>query len=151
MIKIKKIFSTYFYKEDGAAAIEFAFSAPLLLILILGLVDMGSYIQSRIKLEQIARASADFVLQGGDENQIEEVVIGYYDSNHSNEYDLETQRICTCSDGVEQSCGAVSCGQGDHSRQFIDISLSKNYSTHFSYPGIPSTVSLSGQARLRLD
>ena len=143
--------SLYLGSDSGAAAVEFSFIAPLLILLIVGLVDMGNYIRNRMKLEQISRASVDFILQGGEEANIQQEVLTYYVGEEANTYALSTERICTCEDGVAHECGAITCGQGDHSRQYVQVSVDKTFSTLFPYPGIPSEISLSGSARMRLD
>lgn len=149
-MKIKTILS-FWKNNSGAAAVEFSFIAPLLITLIVGLMDMGNYIHSKMKLEQISRASVDYMLQGGEEANIRNEVLNYYAGSDANTYTLTTERVCTCADGTARDCSAISCGSGDHSRQYVQVSVDKTFSTLFPYPGVPSEMSLSGSARMRLD
>ncbi|MEK7802264.1 MAG: TadE/TadG family type IV pilus assembly protein [Pseudomonadota bacterium] len=146
-----RILQTYFSSEEAVAATEFAMIAPFLILLMVGIMDLGSYIRDRMKLEQISRASADYVLQGGSEENIQTDVLAYFDAARADTYTVTTERVCTCEDGLAQSCSAVSCGFGDYSRQYIQVTVDRTFSTLFPYPGISPQMSLSGFARLRLD
>jgi Flp pilus assembly protein TadG len=139
----------FFRKTDGAAAVEFSFIAPVVLFLMLGTIDFGIYIKERMKMEQIARASVEYVLQGGYEENIHTDVVSYYDG--SGQYEISTNRMCTCSDGVMVSCGEEMCPTGDYSRQFVQVDLVRTFTPLFSYPGIPASLTLRGSARLRYD
>lgn len=141
----------YFSSECGVAAVEFSMLAPILILLMVGVMDMGLYVRDKMKLEQISRASVDYVLNGGLEENIQTEVLEYYDSEHVSDYTVTAERVCTCSDGVAQDCGAVTCDFGDYSRQYVQVSINRNYSTLFPYPGIPEELTLNGHARMRLD
>lgn len=142
---------TYLQTDKGVAATEFALAAPMLILLMVGILDLGSYIHDRLKLEQISRAAADYVVQGGSEENITLDVLSYYDATRTDSYTVVAERVCTCNDGAAQDCSAVSCEFGDYSRQYIQVTIDRTFSTLFPYPGIPSEMSLSGFARLRLD
>lgn len=153
-ISMMKILCSPFLKsESGAAAVEFAMTAPFLILLMLGIFDLGTYIHDRMRLEQISRAAVDYVMQGGPDENITNDVVAYYDpeGTEAGLYDVSSDRICTCSDGVAQSCDNVTCGSGDYSRQYVQVTINRSYTTVFDYPGIPSNMSLSGSARMRLD
>lgn len=144
-------FAKLLKNEDGVAAIEFAMVAPFLILLMVGIMDMGMYIRDKMKLEQISRAGVDFVLQGGQDSDIESNVVSYYDPDNTTAYTVTSERVCTCGDGIAQDCTAMACPQGDHSRQFVKVDVSREFSTLFPYPGLPQTMTLSGSARMRLD
>lgn len=145
--------SLFLKSDSGAAAVEFAMTAPLLILLMVGIFDMGSYIRDRMRLEQISRAAVDYVMQGGQDENIKQDVVSYYDQAGTDAglYDVSSERVCTCSDGVAQSCSAVSCGSGDYSRQYVEVTINRTYTTLFDYPGIPHSINLAGSARMRLD
>lgn len=128
-------------------------TAPILILLMVGIFDMGSYIRDQMRLEQMARASVDYVMQGGQDENISQDVVSYYDAKGTNDgaYDVNSERICTCSNGMAQSCSAISCGSGDYSRQYVEVTINRTYTTLFDYPGIPHTINLKGSARMRLD
>jgi hypothetical protein len=116
-----------------------------------GLTDIGIYIKSRMQLEQISRASVDYVMQGGSESNIKTDVLDYYDPDHADSYLVSTERFCTCADGEAQDCSALNCGSGDYSRQYFEVTINRTLKTLFPYPGIPEELNLQGSARMRLD
>lgn len=142
---------SFFKSESGVAAVEFSLVAPILIFLMIGLMDMGIYIRDRMKLEQISRAAVDYVMQGGLEENITTDILNYYDQAHADQYTISTERVCTCSDGVAQTCDAVSCDSGDYSRQFFQVNIDRTFQTTFPYPGISDEISLKGHSRMRLD
>lgn len=145
------IIKKFIRSESGAAAVEFSFIAPILLLLMVGLMDMGMYIRDRMKLEQISRAAVDYIMQGGQEDNIQTDVLTYYDSENAESYTITPERVCTCSDGATQDCSAMSCSHGDYSRQYVQVTVDRTFTTLFPYPGIPREMSLSGYSRMRLD
>ena len=119
--------------------------------MMVGLMDLGLYVRDKMKLEQISRAAVDYVMQGGLEENIEEDIITYYDASSVPSYSVTTDRVCTCSDGVAQTCDAVSCDFGDYSRQYFQVKIERTYTTTFPYPGISNEIVMDGYARMRLD
>ena len=148
---MKLFWGTYSKSENGVAAVEFSMIAPILILMMIGLMDLGLYVREKMKLEQISRAAVDYVMQGGQEENISEDIVTYYDSEHAGDYTVTTERVCTCSDGVAQSCDAVSCDFGDYSRQYFQVNVARTYETSFPYPGIRNEIDMSGFARMRLD
>lgn len=146
-----RLWGKFIASESGAAAVEFSFLAPILILLMVGLMDMGTYIRDRMRLEQISRAAVDYLMQGGQEENIQMDVLAYYDSENSGSYTITPERICTCGDGVAQDCSAMSCSTGDYSRQYVQVTIDRTFTTLFPYPGIPQEMSLSGYSRMRLD
>lgn len=90
-------------------------------------------------------------MQGGQEENIDQDIVTYYDSENAEKYTVTTERICTCSDGVAQTCDAVSCDFGDYSRQYFQVNVQRTFETSFPYPGIRSEIDMSGFSRMRLD
>lgn len=61
--RFNKMMTKYLVREDGAAAIEFAFIMPLLLLLYFGLVDVTSLISTNRRIVSAAATMADLVGQ----------------------------------------------------------------------------------------
>lgn len=141
----------YLQSEKAVAATEFALTAPMLMFLMVSIIDLGSYIRDRMRLEQISRASVDYIMQGGEEDNIQTDVLSFFDPSHVDSYTLNTERICTCSDGFATDCSAITCDHGDYSRQYVQVTVDRVFTTFMPYPGIPQQMSLSGSARMRLD
>lgn len=149
----KRNFFRFLENTNGVAAVEFVLIAPILLLLLIGLVDFGLYINAKMKLENMARASSEYVRNGGDPNNLTADVLAYSGSSDSaNSFDditLTTSNVCECDDNVETDC-ATGCAADGYMREFIIINLDMTYNTLFPYPGLPGSIPLSGRARMQI-
>lgn len=55
-------------RDDGAVAVEMALVAPVLLVLLIGLIDFGFVFNAKIAVTQAAREAARVVALGGTES-----------------------------------------------------------------------------------
>lgn len=111
--------------EDGVASIEFAFIAPALAFAIMGLVDVGMYLNARADMTDSVKSGVDYLLMGGqDINTAAEVVEHAWTSRP--EYSkVGAERYCTCS-GVVAVC-SVSCSDGSQPETFKKIYAAAYY------------------------
>src|SRR5688572_7569932 len=113
MMRFTKAILFFLKSRDGVAAVEFAFIAPILIFLMLGLVDFGFYINASMQMESAARASAEYVLKGGEQDSIQEDIIDQtvfgLNSEKINSIELESELTCECRDGEEVSCDSGMC------------------------------------------
>ena len=59
------LFMNQFIKDkSGVAATEFALIAPVFLLLLIGVIDYGVYMNNVMHLENTARSAAQYVVQG---------------------------------------------------------------------------------------
>lgn len=150
---MKTLFKRYRECIKGVAAIEYALVAPFIGLLALGVVDYGIYIHKGIILQDVARASAQYVVAGGDPAQIV--------ANVKNQSDLFTvsdpqlviinfagTKECTCSDGIVISCTST-CSSGDYLRSFYAVTIDATYQPLISFPGLPSSIPMRGYSRLQ--
>lgn len=137
----------------GVAAVEFVLIAPILLLLLIGLIDFGLYINAKMKLENMARASSEYVRNGGDPDNLTADVLSYgFAADSANDFDditITTTNICECDDNEETDCTAGCTGDG-YMREFVIINLDITYNTLFPYPGLPSSIDLNGNARMQI-
>lgn len=79
MKRTKPIFAQLLRSEKGVALVEFAFAAPILLLLILGGLELANYALAHMRVNQIAMTVADNagrVTTGIDEANVYEVFAG---------------------------------------------------------------------------
>lgn len=146
----------YISNIAGIAAVEFALVAPMLILLVVGLYDFCSYINTAMKLENTAVSAAQFVLQGGDPDDIEELVImesslGLTEDNRDS-VSVSSDYVCACHDGEVVDCSAGLCADtGDYVHRYFEVTMSVDYETALPYPGMPSSLPLYGFATLRVN
>ncbi|MEZ5920889.1 MAG: TadE/TadG family type IV pilus assembly protein [Parvularculaceae bacterium] len=113
-----KTVRNYFYNKSGSAAVEFAIAAPVLLLGLVIVTDLGLAIRERMSLDQATRAGADFAMNGADQQTIENLVTaaarGVYGSQpgdvNNNYLPIVTAtETCECPNnrGVVVSCTTI--------------------------------------------
>lgn len=138
---------------SGIAAVEFALIAPTLILLVVGLYDFGSYINTAMKLENTAASAAHFVLQGGDPEDIEESVVSQSNLGVDRALvSVSSEYVCACHDGEEVDCdGGLCVASGDYVHRYFEVTLETTYQTVINYPGMPTSLPLAEFVTLRLN
>jgi Flp pilus assembly protein TadG len=125
-------------KTEGAAAVEFGLLAPLLLVMVAGLIDFASYVSKKIELEQALRAGAQYaLLDFTDSATITAAVTNATDlSPLTVSYDPATDTYCECPDGNVQVCPGdptySACASGDRPGLFITLTSSTDFDPMFA-------------------
>ena len=143
--------------ERGTSAIEFAITAPVLLIGLIIVTDVGLAVSDRMRLDQAARAGAEFAMNSvDDDDTIEDMVkasaTGAYgddldDVDSSKIPDVDAEMFCECPDapGAAASCTTLCTGDVVPSA-FWRIEASKNYNGVF-IPSFPIETQITVQTR----
>lgn len=143
--------------SKGAAAVEFGLIAPLLLLLVAGLVDFASYISSRIELEQALRAGGQYALM--DFTNYTAITSAVMDATDLRpltvEYDPVADTYCECPDGTANVCPGdsdyASCAGGERPGLFITITSSTNFDPPFAgLAGLTDGMTISQNLTLRV-
>ncbi len=143
-----KMFARLRKDERGVAAIEFAIIVPLLAIILMGMVDYSMYISKALALQQLADQSDLYVIEGGSTGKVGQDVIqqsSLYTTAPSVTY--TTQTDCECANGNYVSCSG-SCSDGSVMRSFFSTTITGTYTPLLPWPGLPSTITLTGYARM---
>ena len=142
--------SNFFQCEKGVAAVEFAMIAPVLLLLLIGTVDYGMFINSKMKLQDLSRSVAQYVVQGGnDDNVMEEIIqtSNFYAKAQAAGQTITviTEQMCECANGNNVDCSST-CGSNDYLRNYYTATLESTYAP--IVPGFDS-VTLQGYSRIQ--
>jgi hypothetical protein len=143
--------------SGGGPAVEFAIIAPVLLLMIAGMIDYSFYIGTRIELEQALRAGAQYALKDfTDTATITSAVVNATDLTPlSVSYDPTTDSFCECPDGTPNICPGNSsytgCAGGERPGLFITISGSTTFDPMFAdLPGLAANMTVSQQLTMRV-
>jgi Flp pilus assembly protein TadG len=147
------MFRRFQKSSEGVAATEFALIAPVLVALLLGTIDYCLYMNTQIRLELATRAAAQYMLNGGDpDNIVNDVVIPSslgVDVSTADDVVVRQDVICRCNDGTELSCDET-CGAGDYERHFVEVELTVNYTAPFlPYVGLSTSMPLQAYVALQ--
>jgi Flp pilus assembly protein TadG len=96
--------------RSGVSATEFAIIAPVLLIIVLGIIDGWSYAASVLSARAAVKAGVNYVLQGGGETSTVQAVALAAWTNPPTDADVQAAQICYCS-GASASCDVL-CASG---------------------------------------
>ncbi|MCE9508434.1 MAG: pilus assembly protein [Alphaproteobacteria bacterium] len=143
-----------FQCERGIAAIEFAMIVPLLTLILIGVVDYGMFINQKMKLQDLARTATQYVVQGGSDANVMADVIQTSDfynaaTAQGQVITVTTAAQCECANGASVSCTGTCTGIGNYVRHFYSATLSSTYRPIFIYPGISSSLNITGYSRMQ--
>jgi Flp pilus assembly protein TadG len=134
--------------ETGNVLLELALVTPVLVALLIGIVDFGRGAYTSMSLRSAARAGAEYVSRTGDTSDLT-TVVAEAANLQSTGLSVVPTTFCECDAGAPATCGGL-CSDGTSVRQFIAVDVQKAYTPMLPYPGVPSPVTLSGRAILRV-
>lgn len=147
--RVQKGFGLY---GNGQSLVELAMAIPVLLLLLLAAADVGRVFYLSIAVNNAARAGAQYgsqsVITAADSNGMVQAA-NTDGSNVANLTVTATQCTCESSSSVS-SCPASYC-TNDAQATFVQIQTQAPFHTILNYPGIPSSVTLSGNAIMQVE
>jgi len=136
----------------GSAALEFGLCAPLLLILLTGVVEIGMAMYGAMLVQNAAEAGMVHAAKHGwDQPGITAAVVNAGGSKAITASPAPTQ-FCACPSAtslVTTSCG-VTCPDGSAPGQYIRINAALPRQTILPFPALPLPSTLTSQSILRL-
>jgi Flp pilus assembly protein TadG len=137
----------------GSAIIEFALILPFLILLMIGLVDLGFGAYQSMQVHAAAEAGAQYALRHNwDATAIATAVTSATGSSGISANPAPIQ-VCGCPDGgtftLKPSCGT--CPSGSPAGVYASVSARLTYSPVLPYPGLPDPLTLTGQAYRRIN
>jgi Flp pilus assembly protein TadG len=143
--KLRRVFAS----QCGTSLPETALVLPILILLLVGLVDLGRAYYYAISVSGAAHAAAVYGVQNPTDVQ------GMMNAASASAPDISSLSTnvsygCECSDGssaVADCSAPPSCSE--NYVNYVAISTSANYQTIIPYPGLPSSFTLQGNARMR--
>lgn len=135
--------------EGGAAVVEFALVAPLLVLMVLGLVDFGMAVLEKSRLSSAARAGAQVAMSSPTDTAAIRAAVLAATSAPSAGLTVAVTTACECSDGTAVACDGL-CASGT-ARTYVTVSVQETFAMLLTYPGISSPYPLAAQAIVRTE
>ncbi len=136
----------------GGPLLEFALIAPLLVLFLVAVGDLGFAAYDLMQLQAAAEAGAQYAARNTwNAAAIETAVTGATGIAGVTATPAPSQ-LCGCPDGGSlslTSCGNT-CPSGSPAGLYASVSARLQYRTVLPYPGLPSPLTLTGQAYRRL-
>jgi Flp pilus assembly protein TadG len=136
-------------RERGASLVEFALMLPFLTLLLLGVIDFGRAYYVNVEVSNAAYTGALYGTQNhSDTTGMQNAATG--DAPDVAGITATATYGCECSDGSNAmpSCSTQpTCSV--NVVNYVQVTTSATYKPMFPWPGIPSSLSLQGSAKLR--
>jgi Flp pilus assembly protein TadG len=146
-------------RESGQSLVEFALMLPLLLLLLIGVIEIGRYAYIAILVGNAARAGAAYGSQthitAADQTGIIAAADNDFQNNGQNVSTLNVTKTyaCGCDNAGTISvtdCTSGICPTGQNKVVSLQVTASFMFSSLFNYPGIPSPITVARTATMRI-
>jgi len=139
-------------KRAGTATVELALLLPMLLVVALGAVDFGRVFYMSVGVANAARAGVQYGAQSMafslDYAGMKQAALN--DGSDIPGLTANATRWCQCAGGNPTSCSSSFCGNSSVPQVYVQVNTQATFNTMVKYPGVPSTVTLSKQAIMRV-
>lgn len=140
--------------ERGASILELALLLPILLLMLIGLIDFGRAYYLSSEVSAAASAGALYGCQNTTAAQDTTGIKAAAVADAPNVSGLTVPTVslaCQCSGSTASvSCTSPGCGSSSHVIEWLTVGTSATYKPLFPYPGVPSSLTLTGRATLRV-
>ncbi|MDE2486059.1 MAG: pilus assembly protein [Alphaproteobacteria bacterium] len=137
-------------ERRGASAVEFALIAPILFLLLAGLIDGSRLAIRTMQIRAAAQAGADYALRKGwDPTAIEEAVANATPLTAAASPAPAETTGCIVGGAVVQSAGP-NCPNGGPAGQFVTVWAQAPFSPLMAWPGVPLPSQLTARAEVRI-
>jgi Flp pilus assembly protein TadG len=137
-------------RQAGQAAVELALLLPVLAVLLVGVADLARVFFFSIAVNNAARAGVQYGAQSltysGDFKGMQQAALN--DGATVPGLAATATNFCECNGGGSVSCSPLPSCPGVAS--YVQVQTSAQFTTLVKYPGVPSTVALTGNAIMRV-
>lgn len=137
--------------ERGASMVELAIVMPIFVLLLLGAVDFGRAYYLSMEVTGAAQAGAEYGMQNPTDITGMQAAALMDAPNVTNTPAATATYGCECSDGTSYSasCSTTPSCAANNLVYRVNVTVTATYTPLFPWPGIPSSISLSGSAAMR--
>ena len=143
-------------RERGQSLVELAFVLPLLLLLLVGIIEIGRFAFYSILVANAARAGAQYGAQSL-ATAADATGISTAGTNDApgivapNTLTVSSTQRCGCSSAALAACGALAiCIPPGHPLVYVQVTAVGTFNSLFNYPGLPGTLSVTSVHEMRV-
>ena len=145
---IDRIRSELAGNTDGGPLIEFAIAAPVLFVLLFGLLDFGRIMYDAMALETSARSGAHYAGHRPDDLSGIETAARQATALNPDTLSIVASTFCECPSGTVIGC-SLTCPDG-RSARYVRVMVQRPVQTLLPWPGMEEGTVLRGSAELRV-
>jgi Flp pilus assembly protein TadG len=141
-------------RESGQSLVEMALLTPVLLLLLVGIIEVGRFAYYSIEVANAARAAVQYGAQSlaasKDIPGIQQAALRDASDVSGMTFNPPPTNLCACSESssVYVGCPALSCA--GHQVVFVQVDTTATITPLFRYPGLPTTFTARGHAIMRV-
>jgi Flp pilus assembly protein TadG len=150
-------------REWGQALVETALVIPIFTLMLVGIVEVGRLSYASIEVSNAARAAVSYAAQNHttavDTTNIQNAAT--QDAREVTSLTATPSHACYCESSGGSLTALASCSSTDtnlttcaspsHIVLFVTVNTTAPIDTAFHFPGIPSSITLRGQATMRVE
>ena len=144
--------AAYRKASRGAVSVELAFFTVVAVAMIAGAIEFGRLGLEQVRIASAARAGAQYGIYdlstAGDIDGITEAARIDAD-DVTNSLTVQAAQYCRCPDGTVQAC-TLSCSDGEYAPLYVEVQVSEEVDLWFSFPGVPSSITLAARSNMRV-
>jgi len=133
--------------ESGAALVEFAIVAPVLAMLLVGLIDVGRYMYDGVLAANAARAAAAY---GAQTLSTAEDTSGMQAAANADSQGLTWQPISATAVCMVNNA-PVQCGSNTAETVYVQVNVTGKFTPLINYPLLRNPVYVSGSSFMRVE
>lgn len=137
--------------KHASAVVELAIAVPVMVLLAIGVFDLGRILVTAVTVANAARAGAVYGTRNnstaGDTAAINQAARD--DALDLGAISVTSRSFCRCYAGEVADCGAGDCGAYGVYRVYVEVTASKSVRLFFKYPALPDSVTVTKMATLR--
>jgi Flp pilus assembly protein TadG len=142
------------FNSRGTAAVEFALVAPILILMLVGILDFGTAYWEKTAVDDAAWAGAVYAAVNGYSGNSSGISGAMTSASGLTSITASVGSAfygCPTSTGITTaSSSSTSCSSGGSARTYLPVTASAQYKLLLSYPGFPSTLTLTSTATARI-
>jgi len=140
-------------RERGQSLVELAFVVPLLLLLLIGIIEIGRFAFYSIVVSNAARAGAQYGAQSlataADTAGI--ATAAKNDGQGGTGLTVTSSQLCGCSGAtLSGSCPATLCVLPNHALVYVRVQVVGAFPSLFHYPGLPASIDVTSVEEMRV-
>ena len=139
-------------RRSGNAAMELAFIAPTLVVMMVGIADYGMALYRDMQVQHAAQAGAEYAIRNGfNATSITAAVTGAT-AFAGVAASPAPVKSCGCPSGTTittATCGST-CTAGSTAGVYVTVSAQGTYTTILPYPGIANSFTLNAASTVRI-
>jgi Flp pilus assembly protein TadG len=139
--------------QSGQALLEVALVTPLLMLLAVGIIEIGRYAYYSILVADAARAGAQYGAQNlataADTAGIRTAAEN--DGQNLTALKVTVQHECGCTgSSISGACPATACASPNHALVYVKVTVTGKFNSLFKYPGIPQSINCDSTELMRV-